>query len=45
MDQRWDHMKTNFEYFQIQNWMLQTVRPEKVLEENRVICIVSMFLS
>ena len=26
-------MKMNFEYFQIQKWMLQTVRGEKVEEK------------
>ena len=45
MDQRWDHMKMNFDYFQIQTLMLQTDRVEKVEEENGVICIVSMFAS
>ena len=35
----------NFEYFQIQKWILQTVRSEKVDEKNGVICLVSMFLS
>ena len=30
MDQRGDQIKINFEYFQIQKWMLQTVRVEKV---------------
>ena len=35
-------MKMNFEYFQIQKWMLQTVRAEKVDEKDGVICIVSM---
>ena len=35
----------NFEYFQIQKWMLQTVRLEKVDEKNGVICLVFMFLS
>ena len=43
MDQRGDHMKMNFEYFQIQKWILQTVRSEKVDEKNGVICLVSMF--
>ena len=38
-------MKMNFEYFQFQKRMLQTVRAEKVDEKNGVICIVSMFLS
>ena len=35
----------NFKYFQIQKWMLQTGRVEKVDEENGVICVVSMFPS
>ena len=35
----------NFDYFQIQKWMLQTVRAEKVNEKNGVICLVSMFHS
>ena len=38
-------MKMNFEYFQIQKRMLQTVRVETVDEKNRAICLVSMFLS
>ena len=38
-------MKMNFEYFQTQKWILQTVRSEKVDEKNRVICLVSMFPS
>ena len=33
MDQTVDHMKMNFEYFQIQKWMLQTVRVEKKDEQ------------
>ena len=41
MDQRGDHMKMNFDYFPIQIWMLQTVRAEKVGEQNEVICLVS----
>ena len=36
-------MKMNFEYFQIQKWMLQTVRLAKKDEKNGVICLVSMF--
>ena len=44
MDQSVDHMKMNFDDFQIQNWMLQTVRAEKVDEKNGVICPIS-FLS
>ena len=39
------HMKINFEYFQTQKWMLQTVRTEAVDEKNGVICLVSMFPS
>ena len=38
-------MKMNFEYFQIQKWILQTVRLEKVDEKNGVIFLVSMFPS
>ena len=38
-------MKKNFEYFQIQKWILQTVRSEKIDEKNGVICLVSMFPS
>ena len=30
MTKRGDQIKTNFEYFQIQKWMLQTVWAEKV---------------
>ena len=45
MDQREGHMKINFECFQIQKSILQTVRPEKVDEKNGVICLVSMFPS
>ena len=36
-------MKMNFEYFQIQKPMLQTIRAEKADEKNVVICLVSMF--
>ena len=45
MDLRGDHMKTNFQYFQIQKWILQTVRLQKVDEKNGVICLVCMFPS
>ena len=45
LDQKGDHMKMNFEFFQIQKWILQTVRSEKVDEKNGVICLVSMFPS
>ena len=43
MDQSGDHMKMNFDYLEIQKWMLQTVRVEKVDWKNGVICLVSMF--
>ena len=33
MDQRRGRMKMNFDYFQIQKWLLQTVRVEKVGEK------------
>ena len=33
MDQSEDHMKMNFDYFQLQKWMRETVRPEKVDEK------------
>ena len=39
------HMKMNFEYFQIQKWMSQTVRVEKVDGKNGVISLVSIFPS
>ena len=39
------NLKMNFKYFQIQKWMLQAGRAEKVDEKNGVICVVSMFLS
>ena len=45
MDQRGNHMKMNFDYFQIQKWMLQTVRVEKVDKKNGVIFLVSVFPS
>ena len=38
-------MKMNFEYFQIQKWILQTVRSEKVGGKTGVVCLVSMFPS
>ena len=40
-----DRIKMNFDYFQIQKSMLQTIRSEKVDEKNGVICLVSMFCS
>ena len=42
MDQSGDHMKMNFDYFQISK-MLQTVRVEKEEETNEVISLVFMF--
>ena len=45
MDQKGDGMKINFEYFQIQKWMSQTVRAEKVDGKNGIICLVSMLPS
>ena len=45
MDQRGNHMKMNFECFQIQKWMFQTAGEEKVDEKNGVICLVSMLSS
>ena len=35
----------NFDYFQTQKWMLQTVRGEKVDEKNGVICLIFVFPS
>ena len=40
MDQGADHIKMNLDYFQIQKWILQTVRAEKVDEK---ICHLSSF--
>ena len=44
MDQRVDHMKINFYYFQILKWMLETVRVEKDDEKDGVIYLVSVVL-
>ena len=33
INQKGDQMKMNFDYFQIQKWMLQTVRAEEVDEK------------
>ena len=39
-------MKINFDYFQIQKWILQTVRVKKVDKKyNEIICLVLMFSS
>ena len=35
----------NFQYFQIQKWMLQAGRAERVDEKNGVICVVFKFPS
>ena len=43
MDQRGDHMKMNFDYFQIQ--MLQTVKVGKEDKKNGDMYLVSMFPS
>ena len=43
MDQMGDHMKMNFDYFQIHKWILQTL--EKVDRKNGVICLDPMFAS
>ena len=43
MDESWDHIKINFDYFQEKKGMLQTVRAEKVDEKIGVICLVFMF--
>ena len=40
-----DPMKMNFGNFQIQKWISQTVRAQKVDEKNGVICLISFFLS
>ena len=45
MDQRVDPMKTNFDIFQMQKWISQTVRAQNVDEKNGVICLVSFFPS
>ena len=45
MDQRGDHMKMNFEYFQFQKLQSQTVRKAKAEEKNGFICLVSTFPS
>ena len=45
VDQRGDRLKMDFDYFQIQNWMLQTWREKKVDEKIGIICLVSMFPS
>ena len=39
-----DHMKMNFDYFQIQKWILRIARVEKVDEKNEVIYLFPCFL-
>ena len=36
-------MKTSFDHFQKQNWILQTVRVENVDEKNGFVCLASIF--
>ena len=45
MGQTGDPMKRNFDNFQIQKSMSETVRAQKVDEKNAVICLVSFFSS
>ena len=45
MDQHKNHMKMNFDYFEIQKRMLETVRVENADGKNGVICLPSMFPS
>ena len=45
MDQRALSMKINFDIFQIQKWISQTVGAQKVNEKNEAICLVSFFSS
>ena len=40
-----DPMKTNLDIFQIQKWISQSVRAQKVDEKNGIICLVSFFPS
>ena len=39
------NLKMNLKYFQIQKWMLEADRAEKVDEKNVVICVVFIFSS
>ena len=39
------NLRVNFKYFEIQKWMLQTGRAEKLDEKSGVICVVSIFPS
>ena len=39
MDQKEDHIKINFYYFQMKKWTLQSVTAEKVDEKIGVICL------
>ena len=42
-DLREDQFKINFDYFQIQKWMLQTVRVEKVDEKKNYLSRLYVF--
>ena len=42
MGQREDPMKMDFDNFQMEKWVPQTVRAQKASEKNGVICLVFM---
>ena len=45
MDHKGDLINMNFDYFQIQKWIYQTVWVEKVDKKNSVVCLVLLFPS
>ena len=45
MNQSGDPMKMNFDNFQIQKWISETIKAQKVDEKNGVICLVFFFPS
>ena len=45
MDLMGHHMKTSFDYFQIQKLMSQTIRVEKVNKKNEAIFLALLFSS
>ena len=45
MNKKGDPMKMNFDKFQIQKWISQTVRAHNVDDKNGVICLVYFFCS
>ena len=45
MDKKGHPIKMNFDNFQIQKWISQIVRAQKVDEKSGVICLVSFFPS